>query len=163
MAHKLTPESWLDCYVTLKTDVKNLRSAGVITPEDRIKNLSSRVKILSDDLRELRKINAATVQGIGLSLGELSRRETILENIRKQLPLMSADHFLHSGGSNSNNSNNNNAGKAIEMHDVISPLSPSSSSSSGTTNLTDRGLQQRQQEVIKEQDATLFSIAKGMC
>jgi len=164
-------EAWSAEYARIKQDIVRQRSQGTLTPESQLREHADALRKLGESLKLLRKDVQNNSGGHGvLTHSEISRRETIMENLRKQLPLMSTANILlqTSAPSSGGDGCGKDASKAptdIEMQDVANPLGPSSGSTRGASaaaSLTGRGLMQRQQEVIKQQDADIDVIAKGV-
>lgn len=166
----MQPEAWNEEYSRLKKLIISLRSSGMLTQQKELKEIGEHVKKLAEVLKGYKLRDAAGT--VNISLSEISRREIILENLRKQLPLMTTDSILRntsattsssSRNDNSSNPNRLSSGASatldIEMHDVVNPAN--ATKGAGTV-LTDKGLVQRQQAVMREQDKTIEVISAGV-
>jgi len=160
----MQPEGWDAEYHRLKGEFIRARSTGTLIPNDIVSALQTSVTALFNALRTMKKdLN------LSVSHSEFSRMEVICENLRKQIPLMTTAHLL---------SATNQAGQAgspggLEMNTLSSatnPLIPNAAAGGGggganaksMGNFSDRGLVQRQHEVIAQQNLALKDIEKGV-
>ena len=166
-ADELTPTQWMDQYDKSKKEVLRQRSTGTLCPEKTLADLSKTVNKLFVSLKTMR-----AKFGDEISQGELSRREIIVENLKNQLPLMSSNHLLQSGASVSSSSTGGNQSQsqrakggsssdAIEMNSVGKPTQ-NPIQNNRNNQFSDKGLLQRQEEVIKIQDQIVNEISTGV-
>ena len=142
------PDEWNKEYNRLKEAISKARSTGLLIPNDKLNGYTNDTNTLFTALKNMKRDLATSV-----SQGEFSRMEVVVENLRKQLQSMSSAHLLHSGGASKIRTD-------IEMHDIPNPVQQASSNNLST--FSDKGLIQRQQEIMKLQDAALKDIEKGV-
>ena len=127
-----TATEWSQLYDTTKRQIINQRrSAQKLSSNDlamlrnNIKTLESQLKVMSNNLMEYEMVTS-----------EIARRQTLVENLNKQITYVAAP----AAGSGNGNSSV-----------ALNPM-----------QTTDKGLIQRQQEVMKMQDDMLVDIGHGV-
>ncbi len=176
----MSPEQWLTEYNRVKGDFIKYRSTGTLLPDAILKAVAGDVTKLGESLRNMKKDTKST-----LAHSEYSRREVLIENLRNAVPLMSSAHMLQSsgaGGEAVKTGFDAQAGIAGSPSGVQllpysatgNPIQASSHSHAGAKTggvdasfasksaFSDKGLLQRQAEVIALQDATLKDIEAGV-
>ena len=127
-----TATEWSQLYDTTKRQIiHQRRSAQKLSSNDlamlrnNIKTLESQLKVMSNNLMEYEMVTS-----------EIARRQTLVENLNKQITYVAAP----AAGSGNGNSSV-----------ALNPM-----------QTTDKGLIQRQQEVMKMQDDMLVDIGHGV-
>lgn len=155
----MQPEGWNVEYKRLKGEFIKARSTGTLILNEDLQVLQTQVQTLYKAFQAMKKdLN------LSISHSEFGRMEVIIENLRKQVPLMTTSHLLQA---------TNQAGVAgspggVEMHALAAGSSGGGSSnpiqqpSGGIGNFSDKGLLQRQHEVIAQQNLALKDIEKGV-
>jgi hypothetical protein len=173
----MSPEQWLTEYNRVKGDFIKYRSTGTLIPDATLKAVAGDVTKLGESLRNMKKDTKST-----LAHSEYSRREVLIENLRNALPLMSSAHMLQSSGaggeaakmgleagiagspsgvqllpySATGNPMQSHAGAGAKTGGVDASFASKSAA------FSDKGLLQRQAEVIALQDVALKDIEAGV-
>lgn len=161
----MKPEQWERDYERIKADLIRFRSAGTLLPKSTLKAVATEVTSLAENLRSMKKdLN------ISISHSEMSRREVLVENMRKMVPLMTAAHMLQTTGGSGTKDGSGNGTFVAGSHPGVQMLPFDSATANpiqsdqyaNKSGFTDKGLMQRQVEVIALQDAALKDIEAGI-
>ena len=115
--------------ITQRRTAQKLPDRDVQVLRKNIKTLDSQLKVMSSNLMEYEMVTS-----------EIARRQTLLENLNKQMMYVAA-HV------SSNSSSGSNAGSGV----ALNPM-----------QTTDKGLIQRQKDVMQLQDDMLVDIGHGV-
>ncbi len=141
-------------YKMVKRSVQQKRQAGVPLTASETKDLADKVEFLARNLQIMQQ----SPMEYEISLSELARRQVITENLRKQVPMIATEQKRLVGGPA--------AGLAAGAAAGNSTSTPSDSTSnpmiSPYSNVTNKGLIQRQKEILKMQDEAIEDISKGV-
>lgn len=149
-------KEWVHQYDMLKHKIRSIRQLGNPCQQNDITDLNTNVEFLVKGLKMMQN----SPMEYEISASELARRETITDNLRKQItmiPLLGKK--LGSSGPG--------PGFGIEMENPTSfPNSSTPSARDSETmnpmSASNKGLVLRQQEIIRMQDEMLEDISKGV-
>mmetsp|Transcript_12743 Transcript_12743/g.19193 ORF Transcript_12743/g.19193 Transcript_12743/m.19193 type:complete len:205 (+) Transcript_12743:55-669(+) len=127
-----TAREWLQLYESSRRQIQQRRRGGSGLSDSEGRALKSAIATLSSQL----KIMQSNLMEYEIAASEVARRQTLLENLQKQLTYV-AIPSSQSGGA------------PMEM-------------SSNPLQTSDKGLVQRQQDVMRMQDDMLQDIGKGV-
>lgn len=155
----VSAKEWSMNYDSVKRAIINKRRMGESFTTSEEKALSSSLKLLDQQLVSM----TSAPNQYEIVASELARRRVLIDNLKAQMSsaasLPRRDNMMGSvemevASKNNNNINSNRGGN--------SPLHSSSSSAFNPINSSDRGLVQRQTEIIKLQDEMLEDIDEGV-
>jgi len=148
----LRETEWIHQYDMLKHKIRDKRQSGNPCHQSEIKDLNTNVDFL---VKGLKMMQSAPME-YEISSSELARREIIADNLRKQITMIPIAgkklgatspafgiEMEHSSSNGSVSSNNPN--------DTMNPM-----------NTSDKGLVQRQKDIIKLQDDIIEDISRGV-
>jgi len=127
----MSPEGWNVEYKRLKGEFIKARSTGTLISDEDI-------RVLQTEVQTLYKAFQAMKRDLNLSVShsEFGRMEVIIENLRKQVPLMTTSHLLQT---------TNQAGSASVTGSGVEMNSFSAGSSSGGSTSTSNPIQPQPQ------------------
>jgi len=162
----MQPDGWETEYQRLKGEFVKARSTGALIPDDTVQTLQAQTTSLYNALRAMKKdVN------LSVSHSEFSRMEVVCENLRKQIPLMTTSHLLNTTSQVGRSAGGAGSPGSLEMNTFNGASNPILSapaggggggSASNMGNFSDKGLMQRQHEVIVQQNLALKDIEKGV-
>ena len=159
--------SWLLNYTVLKGVILSHRSKGEKVAEQEVKALKDQ----HGDLQRHLQRHAGSPMQYELSSGEIARRQVIIGNLQKQLLLLSAIGKNQSSSPPQSSRPSLGSSPPSNRPSISQHLPPEMNSSfksvsevamNPLSQTSERGLVQRQQEVIKMQDDMLKDIEKGV-
>lgn len=171
MSTSLSQQEWSSQYAILKRAIAQKRQSGVSYPQSEIGELSDRAEYLAKVLNTM----AVSPMEFEISQSEIARRQVVMDNLRKQIPMIAVTgRKLFGGGASNSNSaassarnslaseprNSQSGGNSNRNSDIT--MSPMMSSSSDSSTLTNKGLVQRHKETIQLQDEMIEDISRGV-
>mmetsp|Transcript_17266 Transcript_17266/g.28868 ORF Transcript_17266/g.28868 Transcript_17266/m.28868 type:complete len:208 (-) Transcript_17266:187-810(-) len=130
-----TANDWSQLYDTTKRQIIAQRRTAEKLPDRDVQALRKDIKTLESQL----KVMSSNLMEYEMVTSEIARRQTLLENLNKQMLYVAAPA---TGGNNSSN-----VGSGV----ALNPM-----------QTTDKGLIQRQKDVMKLQDDMLVDIGHGV-
>jgi len=170
MSSELNASSWIRDYETTKAGVLNKRTLGTLISPEELRQFQAMVLSLERGLQTMQ----ASPMAYEITISEISRRQVITENLKKMLPLLTVSGSPLVAGRQAAAAAGG-GGSAVTDHipaagaGGVSRASEGGRSSMGILNplqninaVSDRGLAQRQEQVIKQQDAMIDDIERGV-
>lgn len=141
---------WAGEYDELRNSVRTFRSKGMTIGEKEYKNYMTNLSKIQRSFGEIRSSNSTSH---AIPPSEMARREILLNNLSKEINEMMIlnsktrlDAFQRGGGGGAKTGGNTKSETS-----VLNPVA-----------LSDRGLVQRQQQTIRDQDSVIQDIGSGV-
>jgi len=164
----LSEASWLREYDAVKGSILSKRSQGLLVKVEEVRQLQGLVSGLERGLQTMQ----ASPMAYEITISELSRRQVVTENLKKMLPLLTVSGSALVAGKQQQQA----AGGGVDPIPAPGTAGAARNSESSSRpslsalvmnpiqlgSVSDRGLVQRQEDVIKQQDAIIADIELGV-
>jgi len=168
----LTEASWTREYDAVKGSILSKRSQGLLVKVEEVRQLQGLVSGLERGLQTMQ----ASPMAYEITISELSRRQVVTENLKKMLPLLTVSGSALVAGKQQQQAAAGGGGGGVDP--IPAPGKASAARNSESSNrpslsalvmnpiqlgsVSDRGLVQRQEDVIKQQDTIIADIELGV-